>query len=361
MNDSATILVVDDTEANIDILVDLLGEYDIVVALDGESAIQIANEESIDMILLDIMMPGMDGYEVCRILKQNEKTKDIPIIFLTAKTEVMDEAMGLELGAVDYISKPFSPPIILHRVRNHLLLKHAQDTLKHKNGYLEDEVKRRTKQVTAVQDVMIVAMASLAETRDNETGDHIRRTQCYVRVLAEYLKKTPKYSEVIDDRTVEMLYKTAPLHDIGKIGIPDHILLKPGKLDEAEFEIMKTHATLGYDAICRAERCMTDIEDSFLQFAREIAYGHHEKWDGSGYPQGLAGEEIPLSARIMAVADVYDALISNRVYKAGMPHEKAAMIILEGRGGHFDPEIVDAFDALQSAFRDIAARHSGHT
>jgi putative two-component system response regulator len=268
--------------------------------------------------------------------------------------EVEDEQKGFDVGCVDYITKPISPPIVLARVKTHLLLKSARDFLKDQNVFLEAEVARRTREVQVVQDVTIMAMGSLAETRDNETGNHIRRTQNYVRALAEKLKEDPKFAPVLDDATIEMLYKSAPLHDIGKVGIPDRILLKPGKLTPEEFEIMKTHTTLGRDAILAAEGKL-DSPSSFLRCAREIAYSHQEKWDGSGYPEGLVGPIIPFSARLMAVADVYDALISKRVYKPPFPHEKAVEIIREGRGKHFDPEIVDAFMQVTDKFRQIAA------
>jgi len=308
-------------------------------------------------VLLDIMMPEMDGYEVCRRLKADAATREIPVIFLTAKTQVEDESRGFEVGCVDYITKPISPPIVLARVRTHLALKAAADFLRDKNEYLAAEVARRTKQISIVQDVTIMAMASLAETRDQETGNHIRRTQHYVRLLALELRKQPKFAAVLDDATIELLFKSAPLHDIGKVGIPDAILLKPGKLTPEEFEVMKTHTKFGRDAIVAAE-ALLDEPVSFLEYAREIAYSHQEKWDGTGYPEGLAGERIPLSARLMAVADFYDALISRRVYKPAFPHDKAVEIIREGRGKHFDPEVVDGFLAIQEACRAIAARYA---
>ena len=279
----------------------------------------------------------------------------MPVIFLTAKTQVEDESLGFEVGCVDYITKPISPPIVMARVRTQLALKAAADFLRDNNDYLAAEVARRTKQLSVIQDVTIMAMASLAETRDNETGNHIRRTQHYIRVLALELRKQPKFAALLDDATIELLFKSAPLHDIGKVGIPDAILLKPGRLTAEEFEIMKTHAAIGRDAIAAAE-ALLDEPVSFLAHAREIAYSHQEKWDGSGYPQGLVGERIPLSARLMAVADVYDALISRRVYKPAMPHDKAVQIIREGRGTHFDPDVVDAFVTIQELCRAIAER-----
>ncbi|MER2600800.1 MAG: two-component system response regulator [Candidatus Competibacter phosphatis] len=352
-----TILVVDDTPDNIALLSTLLKDrYKVRAANSGERALAIAaGQPRPDLILLDIMMPGMDGYEVCERLKIDPHTADIPVIFLTAKVQVEDEEFGLRLGAVDYITKPISPPIVLARVETHLTLKRARQFLQDRNAYLEAEVWRRSREVMAIQEVTIMAMASLAETRDNATGNHIRRTQHYVRVLAQHLRHHPRFAAALNDETIELLFKSAPLHDIGKVGIPDRILLKPGRLTPDEFEIMKTHAALGRDAIAAAERYL-DTPDSFLRFAREIAYSHQEKWDGSGYPEGLWGEQIPLSARLMAVADVYDALISRRIYKPALPHEQAVAMIREGRDQHFDPDIVDAFLECAEQFRTIAAR-----
>lgn len=354
-----TVLVVDDTPDNLSLVSGLLKDlYKVKVANSGERGLRIASaDEAPDLILLDIMMPGMDGYAVCRQLKADPKTADIPVIFLTAKSQVEDEQMGLEIGAVDYITKPISPPILLARVATQITLKAAADFLRDKNTYLESEVQKRTREVQVVQDVTIMAMASLAETRDNETGNHIRRTQNYVRVLASKLAMQSGFAAALDADTIELLYKSAPLHDIGKVGIPDAILLKPGKLTAEEFEVMKTHTTLGRDAIVAAEK-LIDAPSTFLRLAREIATYHQEKWDGTGYPEGLAGEAIPLSARLMAVADVYDALISRRVYKPPFPHEKAVAIILEGRGKHFDPAMVDAFMEVEPEFHAIAERFS---
>jgi putative two-component system response regulator len=276
-------------------------------------------------------------------------------MFLTAKTEVEDETRGFECGAVDYITKPISPPIVLARVRAQLQLKAAADFLRDKALYLEQEVARRTREVTAIQDVTILAMASLAETRDADTGNHIRRTQHYVKTLAGKLRDHPRFSSYLTEQTIETLFKSAPLHDIGKVGIPDRILLKPGRFEPHEFEIMKTHCALGRHAIQQAEDAL-GIEVPFLKTAKEIALSHQEKWDGSGYPQGLRGDAIPVSARLMAIADVYDALISRRVYKEGMPHENAVQIILQGKGLHFDPDIVEAFVAVVDDFKAIAMR-----
>jgi putative two-component system response regulator len=355
----ATILVVDDTPANLALMNELLqGDYKVKNAFSGERALDIAaSANPPDLILLDIMMPGMDGYQVCERLKRNPKTMHIPVIFLTSKSEVEDERKGLELGAVDYITKPISAPIVMARVKNHLALNAMAVFLRDQNDFLELEVAKRTREVNAIQDVTILAMASLAETRDCETGNHIRRTQFYVKALAEKLSTHPRFSWFLTDVNINMLYKSAPLHDIGKIGIPDRILLKPGRFEPHEFEIMKTHTTLGRDAIEHAEKAL-GIEVDFLSFAKSIAYSHQEKWDGSGYPLGLAGDDIPIAARLMAVADVYDALISRRVYKTGMSHETAVAIMLEGRGSHFDADMFDAFAEIQEDFRAIALRFS---
>ena len=354
----ATVLVVDDTPDNLSLMGGLLRDhYHVKVANQGEKALKIAQgEQPPDLILLDIMMPGMDGYEVCRRLKANLHTRDIPVIFLTARADMEDERLGLALGAVDYITKPISPPILLARVATHLALKASADFLRDKSAYLEREVALRTLEVQAIQDVTIMAMTSLAETRDNETGNHIRRTQLYVKALAEHLRDHPRFAHVLTDRMVDLLYKSAPLHDIGKIGIPDAILLKPGKLTVEEFEIMKTHTTLGRNAIEEAERRL-GMRVAFLSVSKEIAYSHQEKWDGSGYPEGLKGDAIPVSARLMAVADVYDALISKRVYKPAFPHEQACATIVKGRGTHFDPDMVDAFVAIAQDFLRISQHY----
>jgi putative two-component system response regulator len=353
------VLIVDDTPENIALMSSMLKSlYRTKVANNGEKALQIAfSEDPPDLVLLDIMMPGMDGYEVCRKLKDSRKTADIPVIFLTAKAQMEDEQKGFELGAVDYITKPISPPIVLARVKTHLQMKSVRDFLLDNNNFLEKEVARRTQEVNMIQDVTLVAMGSLAETRDNETGKHIRRTQGYIRRLAEKLKSHPDYEHFLANDTIALLFKSAPLHDIGKVGIPDHILLKPGKLTPEEFEIMKTHTTLGRDAIASAE-ALIDVPVSFLGIAREIAYSHQEKWDGTGYPLGLSGDDIPISGRLMAVADVYDALISRRVYKEPIPHDQSVEIMKNGAGTHFDPDMIDAFLSIAGQFHEIALKYA---
>ncbi len=352
-----TILIVDDTPDNISLLAALLkGKYKIKIATSGAKALQIASTlPAPDLILLDVMMPLMDGHETCQRLKADPQTVNIPVIFLTAKSQVEDEEIGLSLGAVDYIAKPISPPILFARVATQLNLKNARQLLQDNNAHLEYLVAERTQQLSKMQDATIMAMASLAETRDNETGNHIRRTQHYIAALAQHLSSHPRFMAVLTKENIALLFKSAPLHDIGKVGIPDHILLKPGKLNSEEFEVMKLHTVYGRDTILAVEKHLGGSND-FLGFAREIAYSHQEKWDGSGYPENLVGEDIPVSARLMAIADVYDALISKRVYKPAFSHQEALKIMTQGRGTHFDPDMLEAFLQIEATFREIATR-----
>ncbi|WP_263288406.1 two-component system response regulator [Pseudomonas sp. GL-B-19] len=361
MNNSTprpTVLVVDDMPTNLQLISELLRElYHVRIATSGAQALQIVDRAKPDLILLDVMMPDMDGHEVCRRLKTDPKTCDVPILFLSARNHDEDECLGFELGATDYLFKPINPPILLARVQTQLRLKATTDLLRSQNTYLDQEVLARTRELQATHDVTILALASLAETRDNETGNHLRRTQHYVRLLAEKLRDHPRFSLYLNDKNIELMFKSAPLHDIGKVGIADHILLKPGRFEPAEFEIMKTHARLGYQALVHAEE-MLGAQVPFLRIAKEIALCHHEKWDGSGYPNGLVGDAIPVSARLMAVADVYDAVISRRVYKSEMSHETAVAIIRDGAGQHFDPDVVAAFIALENEFEKIAEHYA---
>ncbi len=346
-SDKQKVLIVDDTPENIQVLMETLKEdYAIVAAINGEKALKMAAAEPApDIILLDVMMPGMDGFEVCKKLKADKHTRDIPVIFITALTEAAEEAKGLALGAVDYLNKPFNPDLVKARIRNHLDLKRYRDRL-------ETLVKERTRELALTQAITIESLATLAEYRDPETGGHVKRTQNYVKALAVQLKGHPRFRDELTDDAIEQLYRAAPLHDIGKVGVPDHILLKEGRLTDEEFEEMKMHVIYGRDALRVTEEKMG--KNSFLKYVREIASSHQEKWDGSGYPEGLKGNHIPLSGRLMALADVYDALISKRPYKPPYPHEKALEIITEGRGTHFDPDIVDAFIEIGGTFRNIA-------
>jgi len=341
------VLLVDDNTTNLQLLhetLDGLG-YKLLIAKNGQTALTIAQKAAPSLILLDIMMPEIDGYEVCRRLKADKNTANIPVIFITALADDEDEAKGLGLGAVDYITKPINPELVRARVHNHLELKRHQD-------HLEKLVAERTRRLALTQAVTIESLATLAEYRDPETGGHIKRTQNYVKALAVHLKDHQRFRSALNDKVIDLLYLSAPLHDLGKVGVRDDVLLKPGRLTDEEFEEMKKHTIYGEEALRITEQKLGG--DTFLQYAREIAYTHQEKWDGSGYPQGLKGDAIPTPGRLMALADVYDALISKRVYKPPFPHEKAVEIITEGKGKHFDPDIVDAFLELEGTFRNIA-------
>jgi len=356
--DRATILAVDDTPDNLALVSGVLKDlYKVQVANSGERALKLlASGNRPDLVLLDIMMPGMDGYEVCRRLKADPKTRDIPIIFLTAKSTVEDEQMGFELGAADYITKPFSPPIMLARIKTQLLIKSANDFLRDQSAFLEGEVARRTAENEAIQELTISvlsSLASLADMRENVAGNHIRRTKRYVRAIAEHLGSHPRFAGDLRPEQIDLMYKAAPLYDIGKVAIPDRICLKTTPLTPEEFEVMKSHTTLGCNAIEQAEGNIAGPKP-FLKYAKEMALSHEERWDGSGYPQGLSGDDIPVSARLMAIADAYDVLM----YKPGIPHEEAIEVIKEGRGTQFDPDITDAFVAIGDQIRAIAMRYT---
>jgi len=353
-----SVLIVDDSPANLTLLGSLLHTtYTVKAVNHGSQALQVANDDPPDLILLDIMMPDISGYEVCRQLKANLHTREIPVIFLTSKSDAESEEIGMALGAVDYITRPINPGILLSRVRAHFRDAAHARTMRVNNEYLEYEVAKRNRELQALEHVTILALASLAEVRDQDTGNHLRRTQNYIRALGRHLHTHPRFATYLSEAVINMLFKCAPLHDIGKVGIPDRILLKPGRYEPAEFAIMKTHPALGFEALTRAQASVGQSV-GFLEIAKQIVYSHHEKWDGSGYPQGLAGDAIPISARLMALADVYDALISRRVYKPGMTHAQASKIIVDGRGTHFDPDVVDAFLALGDEFQAIALRYA---
>ena len=355
-----TLLIVDDMPENLEVLDGLLraAGYAVKAANNGRTALRLAAEgQKPSLILLDVMMPGMDGYAVLERLRADEATRDIPVIFVTALAEAGDEEAGLALGVADYITKPIKPAVLLARVRTQLQAKLARDLMRDQNAWLEAEVARRMEENEHIQAVSIRALANLAETRDQETGRHIRRTQAYVRLLAEALTDHPRHSAVLTPAYIDLLTRSAPLHDIGKLGIPDHILHKRGRLDDAEWTVMRTHAALGARAIEFAERD-EERPAAFLALAREIAHWHHEHWDGSGYPDGLAGDAIPLSARLMTVADVFDAMLSRRVYKSALPADQVYAYIVERSGSHFDPDVVEAFVRCYPDFIEVARRHA---
>jgi len=352
-----TVLVVDDTPENLGVLGEILrSHYNVRLATSGQRALEVcACEPCPDLVLLDVVMPVMDGYEVLSRLRKNPLSQGIPVIFVTARGSVEDEERGLELGAVDYITKPVRPRIVLARVRTQLELKHARERLMFQNAYLEQEISRRVDEIVGIQDISIHALARLAETRDSETGKHLRRTEEYVRLVAGELARRPEFRDQLSPHDIETLAKSAPLHDIGKVGIPDQILRKPGKLTPEEYEIIKGHSMMGWEAIESAER-EVDRPAEFLRFAKEIARHHHEKWDGSGYPDGLAGPDIPLPARLMALADAFDAMMSWRSYRDALSFEEARKRIRLARGSHFDPAIVDAFEVVAEQMAAIARR-----
>ena len=368
-----TLVIADDQPDNLLILEDLLGAHYTVHAFGSGQAVldHIAGGGGADLVLLDVMMPGLDGFEVCRRLKASPATFHIPVIFLTSLDNTTDEAYGLSLGAEDFIPKPPSAPVVLARVSTHLRLSQTTELLRQHNEDLEvlvadrtrelrrqtEELLRHKQQVIAAQDATITAFCALAEARDTETGNHIRRTQLYVGVLAEELRSHPRFQDAIDDETLHLLFKSAPLHDIGKVAIPDAILLKPGRLTPQEWDVMRRHCEYGRDAIAVAAGEFTDASGSFLRFAMDIAYSHHERWDGTGYPEGLEGDAIPVAARVMALADTYDALISKRTYKEPIPHDEAIAIMAAERARQFDPDMVDALLRIGERFRDIAERY----
>ena len=366
----STLLIVDDEPLNLAVLARLLNpHYRVLGARSGASALELVQHTRPDLILLDVMMPGMDGHAVLRRLQADVHARTIPVIFVTALGSEDDEEHGLALGAVDYITKPVKPAVVLARVRTHLELKSARDRLRDHNADLERELAQRMRETLLTQDLTLSMVAGLAETRDNDTGNHILRTRLYVEALARQLQDDPAFAPELDEGALRCIVKAAPLHDIGKIGIPDHILLKPGRLTPDEFETMKTHARLGGEAITHAilqvlpqyRSVSGDGADTpevlrFLEIGRVIATHHHERWDGSGYPDGLAGTAIPLPARLMALADVFDALTMRRVYKRAWSTAEATSHILGESGRHFDPAIVTAFEQVQHKFAAIAVQ-----
>ncbi len=348
------ILIVDDKKINREILKRYLqsaGYKQVLEASSGREAVEQAKEEEPDLVLLDIVMPAMDGYEVCRQLKNDGQLKNTPVIFLSALSETKDKVKALTQGGVDYITKPFAFEEIQARVQTHLKIYYLQKDLERHNKHLEELVQAKVKEISDSQMATIFAIAHLAEKRDYDTGMHLERTSDLCRLLAIWLSDQPYYQEEITDDYVRRLCKTSVLHDIGKVGVPDAVLLKPGKLTVEEFETIKTHTTIGSHTLKEVEEKYPG--NKFLVMGVQIARSHHEKWDGSGYPDGLARESIPLAARIMALVDVYDALRSKRPYKKAFSHQKSLEIIVKDRGNHFDPIIVDAFISLEKKFEQI--------
>ncbi len=350
MKGSASILVVDDNDMNRELLSRRLNHegYQVYSAEHGGRALSTLSERDIDLVLLDIVMPVKDGFQVLFEMKSNEKLRDIPVIVITADDEIDSLVRCVEMGADDYLTKPFNPVILRARINSSLEKKIQHGIERRLRVELEAKVKAQMEELISAQLGVILAMSKLAESKDPETGAHLERMQEYCRALANNLSKQPKYREFVDSDFIEALYCAAPLHDIGKVGIPDSILLKPGKLSEEEFEVMKSHTSIGASTLLAVNEKYPG--NQFVWMGIEIAQSHHEKWDGSGYPDGLVGLEIPLSARILALSDVYDALTSKRCYKEKFSHEKAKNLILEGAASHFDPEVVDAFLNMEDEF-----------
>ncbi len=350
----ASIIVVDDTAANLDLLAGMLKQrgYRVRTAPSGKLALQAAQGEPPDLILLDITMPEMDGYEVCGRLKADETLSDIPVIFISALTETMDKVRAFSSGGVDYVSKPFQFDEVHARVEAHLKIRRLQAELERHNRDLEETVKKQVREISESQMATIFALAKLSESRDDDTGRHLERVQILCRLLATQIAAGKHSSGSIGSDFIENVFMASPLHDIGKVGIPDAVLLKPGKLSPEEFELMKKHSVIGAQTLDAVSRQYPG--NMFIQTGIEVARHHHERWDGRGYPDGLSGDAIPLSARVMAVADVYDALRSVRCYKPSRSHDESCDIIVKGGGTQFDPALVDAFGAVHERIREAS-------
>ncbi len=350
------IMVVDDTPANLGLLEEMLVSrgYEVVAFPRGAMALAAAQHSPPDLILLDIMMPEMDGYEVCRKLKDHPPTQQIPVIFISALDATENKLRAFTDGGVDYVTKPLQQEEVLARVKTHLKIRFMQRELERHNEDLENLVEEKIREITDSQMATLIAISNLAEYRDKETGRHIERTSAYCQCLAEELRARGAYTDQISEAFVRNIVHAAPLHDIGKMGIPDHILNKPGKLTTEEFEVMKTHVTIGTETLKRV--LAKYPKNTFIRMGLDIAGTHHERWDGKGYPAGIAAENIPLSGRIMALADVYDALRSRRVYKEGFSHTDGVKIITDGRGTQFDPVVVDAFISIEKTFAELSEK-----
>lgn len=337
------ILIIDNNVKNLKLAEKTLKPfYKVSLLISGAQTLKFLGKNKPDLILLDINMPHMDGFETLGKIKEIPGMDNIPVIFLSASSDSESEAKGLELGAVDFINKPFVPQSMLSRVKMHLELSEYR-------GLLEKKVSEKTEIIEHLHDVIMLSLAELVECRDENTGGHVKRTAEYVKLLCEEILEEGLYRDILTPEYVKDIVRSAPLHDIGKIGINDATLLKAGSLDEDEFEYMKKHAELGG----RTLQNMIDETngESFLYTAKEMANYHHEKWDGTGYPEGLKGEDIPISARIMAIADVYDALTTKRPYKQPLSHDTAVKIILDGKGKIFDPSIIDIFERIHYKFQ----------
>ena len=353
-----TVLIVDDAPDNLMLIKMLLqNKYRVKLALNGEIALRAAGQLPLpELILLDVMMPEMDGYEVCRKLKANPLTADIPVLFLTAKNHLDDQRRGFQEGALDYVTKPIDPEVLQARVATHLQLRALRMQMREQAKNVDQMVEERTREMAQIQDATILAVAAMVETGDSGTRNHLRRTQHYVSALARQLQSLPQFADELTDANIALIFRAVPLHDIGKVGSNDPSLRNPGKLSEEEVRLMQQHTIFGRDSILGVEQYL-GVSSPFLKYAREICYSHQERFDGSGYPEGLQGSAIPLAARLMAVADVYDALISKRSYKPAMSHEEAMVILREGRGKQFDPDVIDAMIRIEEQILAISEQY----
>ncbi len=360
MPEPNSVLVVDDNEMNRDLLLRRLERsgFSLCSATNGEEALAVLGKVHVDLVLLDIMMPVMDGYEVLAQMQRNPGMSKVPVIMITALDDVESAVRCIDMGAADYVTKPFNPTLLKARVnaclehkRVHDLEDRYREQIERNNESLEEQVQLQVRELSEAQLSTIFAMSKLAESRDPETGEHLERMREYCKVLSEQMSRMPKYRSIIDRAFVDNIYAASPLHDIGKVGVDDDILLKPGKLTDSEWVLMKRHPEIGAETLREVDR--THPGNNFIRTGIEIAEGHHEKWDGSGYPHGLSGENIPLVARILALGDVYDALTSKRCYKEAFSHSKSRNIVAEGSGSHFDPDVALAFFEREEEFRHI--------
>lgn len=355
-----SLLVVDDNAMNRDMLSRRLNRngYNVYLADDGQQAIEMLKQTPYDLVLLDIMMPEVNGYQVLEYIKSDKLLRHIPVIMISALDELESVVKCIELGADDYVTKPFNPILLRARISASLEKKALHDQeeryrnrIEEHNQKLEDQVRQKVQELTTAQFAAIFAMSKLAESRDPETGEHLERMREYCKIVSQKLSAKPKFQAIIDNTFIDNIYAASPLHDIGKVGVPDNILLKPGKLTPDEWELMKTHTMIGAQTLMEVDK--QHPGNDLIRTGMAIAGGHHERWDGKGYPYGLVGEEIPLVARILALGDVYDALTSKRCYKEAFSHEKSRDIIVSESGTHFDPEIAEAFIDAEEEFKRV--------
>ena len=353
--DRKTIFLVDDDLTSLKIADDTLSAfYNVFTLSSGALLLKMIERHTPDLILLDVEMPEMNGYETIKRLREKQGIGYVPVIFLTAKSDGESELEGLSLGAIDYIIKPFSPPLLLKRIEVHLLVESQRKELINFNNNLVQMVDEKTKAVVDLRNAVLKTMAELVECREDITGAHIERTQKYVSILLSAILERGLYKEETSAWDIDLLLQSAQLHDVGKVVIKDNVLLKPGRLTAEEFEQIKQHTTFGEEVIDRIKK--NSAAHAFLDYAKVFAGSHHEKWDGSGYPRGLKGNDIPLLGRVMAIADVYDALVSDRPYKKPYTHDEAVRIIRKDKGTHFDPDIVDIFEGVSDKFNEVTIR-----